>query len=64
MIALTSKHERDYLKKIAKTLVRYCNEDMEKFGKSADSYFAIKNRIATSSIRRIAKALLKCLRKY
>ena len=65
-IALTSPYERRYVKKLAKKLIKICNEDMKSQGVKSKTFFAIKKgygckSMATSSIKRIAKALLKAL---
>ncbi len=68
-IALGQKHERVYLKKIAKKLVEFCDVDMKEDPNKIRSRIPfcgnkVSNFMAASSIKRIAKALLKCLEKY
>jgi len=68
-ISLTQKHEVDYLKKKAKELIKACDIDMKydiERSKTTVSFATgtgFPDRFSTSTIRRIAKALLLALDK-
>ena len=63
-IALTSQHERVYIKKIANEFLGYLNKfpKQKKLITTAATKKEIPDKFSVSSARRICKALLKCLK--
>ncbi len=66
--ALGQKHERNYIRKITSKLIGLCETDIKySVRKSGVKTFFMKdigfNYMTTSSILKIAKALIKCLDK-
>lgn len=67
LVALTSKHERQYLIKKAKQLIKLCEEDIKIVGARSKVYFwgvDDTNKFPVTTLKRLAKALIKCLKRY